>query len=413
MEETTISSGKKKKKKNLVPLELANKKWLFYTSIGMACILFYVVLAHIEGVMQGFRTLGYFVYPVFLGLVIAYVLSPLVKIFQTNVFSWIRNPTINRNTSVLLTLVCIVLGLFLMLVGLVPPLWNSFRNLISNLGNYSASLQNALEDLREFAAGYGLDISEAVESARELVQSLTTLIGSNVDSIISTSFDVGKGVFNFLIAVILAIYLLCDKFPFQQNNHRLMKALINPGVYEKTVQFLSQCNAIMSRYILSEFLDALIVGLANAFFMAATNMPYISLTSLVVGLTNLAPTFGPIVGAIIGAVILLLVNPWDALWFLVFTSCLQAVDGYLIKPRLFGDMLGVSSVWILASIIIGGRMLGVLGILIAIPIAAILALLYKEYVLPILEKRREILNERAGKEKAESKGSPAGDGAEG
>ncbi len=102
------------------------------------------------------------------------------------------------------------------------------------------------------------------------------------------------------------------------------------------------------------------------------------LISVVVAVTNLAPTFGPIAGGAVGALILLLVNPLDALWFLIFTVVLQTLDGYVIKPRLFGESLGVPAVWILITLIVGGRMFGMIGILLAIPIAAIILFACKE-----------------------------------
>ena len=119
-------------------------------------------------------------------------------------------------------------------------------------------------------------------------------------------------------------------------------------------------------------------------------MPYATLISVVVGVTNLAPTFGPILGGVIGAFILLLVNPWYSLWFLIFTLILQTCDGYVIKPKLFGETLGVSSLWILVCIIVGGRMFGVIGILLAIPIAAIIDFIFREYLIPWMHKRRKL-----------------------
>ena len=117
------------------------------------------------------------------------------------------------------------------------------------------------------------------------------------------------------------------------------------------------------------------------------DMPYNILISVVVGITNLAPTFGPIVGGLIGAFILLLVNPWQALWFILFTLVLQTIDGYILKPKLFGNSFGVSSIWILITIIVGGRMFGVWGILLAIPFAAIADYFYRDVIWKKLEKR--------------------------
>ena len=116
-------------------------------------------------------------------------------------------------------------------------------------------------------------------------------------------------------------------------------------------------------------------------------MPYVGLVSFVVAVTNLVPTFGPIVGAGIGVFILLLVEPWYALAFVIFTAVLQSADAYLIKPKLFGDSLGVSALWILIGVIVGGRMFGIVGILLAIPGVAILDMLYKDYVMPWLEAK--------------------------
>ncbi len=117
-------------------------------------------------------------------------------------------------------------------------------------------------------------------------------------------------------------------------------------------------------------------------------MPFVALVSVVVGVTNLAPTFGPFVGGFIGAFLLVLINPLDALWFIIFTLFLQLCDGYVIKPKLFGGAFDVPSVWILVFIVVGGRMFGVIGILLAIPVAAIVTFVYRESFLPYLERRQ-------------------------
>ncbi|MBR0375244.1 MAG: AI-2E family transporter, partial [Firmicutes bacterium] len=132
----------------------------------------------------------------------------------------------------------------------------------------------------------------------------------------------------------------------------------------------------------------LIVGIVTAVFMTVLGMPYAGLVSFVVAITNLIPTFGPIIGLVIGGFVLVLVKPWYALAFIVFSLVLQLLDSYLIKPKLFGDSLGVSGLWILIGIIVGGRMFGIVGILLAIPAVAILDFLYATYLLPWLEAKR-------------------------
>ena len=140
---------------------------------------------------------------------------------------------------------------------------------------------------------------------------------------------------------------------------------------------------------MQSLLDALIIGSANAVFMTVTGMPYVGLISVVVGVTNLIPNFGPIVGGAIGAFILILIKPMSALGFVIFCLLLQTVDGYILKPRLFSGSLGVSGLLILSSTIVLGNMFSVLGILLSIPTAAVLSFLYHDYLLPWLKKRKE------------------------
>ena len=139
------------------------------------------------------------------------------------------------------------------------------------------------------------------------------------------------------------------------------------------------------------------MGVLNAVFLLITRAPNVALISVICGITNLAPIFGPIVGGVLGAFILVLNKPWYALAFIIFTIVLQTVDGYVIKPKLFGNTLGVPSIWILISLVVGGRMFGVWGVLLAIPFAAIFDFVYKDMIYKALEKRKEERRSRRAK----------------
>ena len=167
----------------------------------------------------------------------------------------------------------------------------------------------------------------------------------------------------------------------------LIILLSSPVKYKKFFSFLKSCNDIMETYIIAELVEALLVGSVNFIFMVIFGMPYAILVSVVVGITNMIPTFGPIFGAAVGGLILLLADPWKALAFLIFTVILQTLDGYVLKPKMYGDALGVSSVMILIFIIVGGKMFGVVGILVAIPLAAIISIVYNKFQTILLEKK--------------------------
>lgn len=142
--------------------------------------------------------------------------------------------------------------------------------------------------------------------------------------------------------------------------------------------FLRKCGAIFSKYISCNLLDAVIIAAANAIFLCITGMPFVVLISILAGIANMIPTVGPILGAAVGAILLLINKPINALWFILFTIVLQFLDSYLIRPKLFGNSLGVPSLVVLAATLLGANFFGIFGILFAVPVAAILMMLIRE-----------------------------------
>ena len=243
--------------------------------------------------------------------------------------------------------------------------------------------------LQAAASNMNIDISGLIASSGDFLDAIRSLLPKNVNHIVNTSINLTLGIFEAVIAFILAVYFLTSKDRIKSGFKFLLQAILSVNVYPAAVDFLGRCHNILLRYIIFDLLDGVIIGISNAIFMKAAGMPYIVLLSVVVGVANLVPTFGPFVGGAIGAFILVLVNPWYALWFLIFTFLIQTVDGYILKPRMFGDSLGVPAVWVLVSIIVFGRIFGILGVVVSIPLAAILTYMYQSWIVIKLEKRRE------------------------
>ncbi|MBO4604422.1 MAG: AI-2E family transporter, partial [Clostridiales bacterium] len=146
---------------------------------------------------------------------------------------------------------------------------------------------------------------------------------------------------------------------------------------------------IFSRYIVFTLLESLTVGILNAGFMLITGTPYVVLISVVVGITNLAPTFGPIFGGAFGALLLLLAEPNRVIPFIVFTLIIQLIDGYIVKPKLYGEALNVPSFLVLTFLVVGGKLWGFFGLLLAIPLAALLSYIYNNIIIPWLRSRKD------------------------
>ena len=366
---------------------LREKPW--YNNAVSLCIavVLYVLLTHWDGFWTRVSTFFRYFSPVILGAIIAYIVAPLAGLLGRTLFSRVKKEKARTFLSNLLAFVTVVLFLVFLLLMLIPQLIESVTTFAGNLDGYVASLRGMLDSWG--VSKSVLDLDQFISSSEALIDTVTEFVKKNLSVILSTSVGVGKGAIQFFIAFLLSIYLLADKGRIKAGIKRLANAALGGAKAEKLVRVLQRCHSILKRYIVFNLLDSLIVGGANAIFMAIVGMPYIGLVSFVVAIINLVPTFGPVIAALIGGFILLMVNPWHALAFLIFTLVLQTIDGYILKPKLFGDSLGVSGLWILVGVIVGGRAFGVVGILLAIPAVAILDFLYREYFLPWLEARRK------------------------
>lgn len=384
------------------------RRWIPYTIAACAAVTLYVALANLNVVWEGIQGIFNFVSPVIWAAVIAYVVDTLVVCYQKLFFKRSKKPRAGRRVCILLAIVSIILLLTLLAVSLVPQLVESITGLISNLTVYAASLGDTLDGVVISVAGHTIDLSEYVEYLDSLIQNVTQAVQqflqNNVSGIINTSITIGKGFVNGVICCILAVYFLLDKENVKRISKNLLHVWLSEDSYRKTVAFCARCNAILVRYIAFNLLDGLIVGVANYIFMKIVGMPYGVLISVVVGVTNLVPTFGPIAGGVIGAFILVLIRPWYALLFLIFTVILQTLDGYVLKPKMYGETLGVSPLWVLVMLIVGGRMMGMFGVLMSIPFAAISDFIFRDMIWTRLENRKARKIAEAAEKKAAEQG---------
>ena len=363
------------------------KKWVSYTIATCSAVVLLMILMHLGDIFGALGKVFIFIKPVVLAIIVAYVINPLGNLFDRSLFKKIKNEKIRWNVSCIVAVIVLIGCLTLLGIALVPQLIESVKTLLSNMDGYLTTFQDLLKSL-EVSGGGIIGMNSLAKLADSAVDAIINIFSSeNMQSFVVTSANIGKGIFDLVIALILAVYFLLDKRRIVSGCGRLFSLIMKPENYEKSCNFLDRCNTILIRYISVDVIDGLIVGVVNFLFMIIFGMPYAALISVIVGVTNLAPTFGPIVGAIIGGFILVLINPWHALWFLIFTIILQTVDGYIIKPKLFGGSLGVSALMILISIILGGRLLGVAGILLAIPFAAIFDFVWRDFVIKKLEER--------------------------
>ena len=360
---------------------LRETSWFAYSVATCSAVLLYVLLGNLPSILTGIQMILGYISPVILAIVFSYVMDPIAKLLLKVIFErFMRSKRTAWILSCVVTIVFVLAMLIVLMSILVPQVVSSIGNLVGNASFFAGRARDMITDLSTLASAHGFDISSFTQAGYDLVSNITRMIPSNVGTIISTSFSFGKSVANFVIAFILAIYLLIDEYRLRHSISRLLHALLPEKQYTEGRAFWKRSNEILVRYVSYDLVDAMIVGGINYAFMKITGMQYAALITVIVAVTNLAPTFGPILGAVISGVLLVLIDPMMAIIFLLFTLVLQTIDGYVLKPKLFGGSLGVPSVWILLFLVVGGRVFGVAGILLAIPISAILSFIITDFI---------------------------------
>lgn len=366
-------------------------KWGAYTFAACAAVLLFIVLEHLGVILHGIGTFIGFFKTVIYGLILAYIMDFFVKFLEERFFQKKMKERTARNISVILTAVLVVVLIVLLCIALIPQLVTSITELISNWDMYVSQLTKLVGMLGKSASGKGIEIhtSDINQALGKLTDTISDYITKNYGNIIEAVSGIGSQIVTWVLSFIVALYFLFAKKELLAGVRKLYRMIVPEKAHARSDSAFHRINAIFSKYIVCEILDALIVGGANAVFMLIAQMPYVALVSVEVGITNLAPTFGPIVGAVIGAFILLLSSPKAVIPFLIFTIILQTIDGYVIKPKMYGGALSVPSVWILVAIIVLGNMFGVVGILLAIPIAAIITYWLREVMHKYDEKEKQ------------------------
>lgn len=371
--------------------KILNKRWAAYTIATCSAVILYMLLSHIAPIVDWVSSLWKMLSPVVAGCVLAYLMTPVMDYLENKPLQKIKKEKARHILGVVLSVIFVLLIITAIIMMVVPSLISSISDLISAVNKYGYSNITALlEEFNKFDIRFKIDISKFDMYIDQGLDALFTALKNNLSDILNEINNIGSSLFNIILGFIIAVYLLIGKSSVKSAVQEFRKSLLTKERYKKNSDFWKRCNEIFIQYIGCSLLDGFIIGTVNAIFMLIFRMDNITLISVIVGVTNLLPTFGPIIGAVIGAFFLVITNPMDALIFIIFSVILQAIDGYVIKPKLFSSSLGLSPVLSLIAIILGGKMFGFIGILLSIPVTAVLVMIYNEQFLPLLQRRTAI-----------------------
>lgn len=363
-----------------------NKKYntiAAYVLVVAAILVSYIlIIIYWDNLSAVLRTVLATLNPFFYGFAIAYILNPIYKAATstfTKLFSKKKKPSRKavKVCSMLSTYLIALafLALFFYIIG--PQLWLSGQKLMTNFPKYIKAVESALdiqlEDTIFFSSQTVSDfLSNTENNLIGWLKKLYNTVTAYTPKLISVLTDVAAQVWNFVLGLIISIYMLADKERFAKQSKKLLYAIFRKNTAETVIMGARKMHSTFGGFVSGKIIDSLIIGVLCFFGMTVLRIPYSPLVSVVVGVTNVIPYFGPFMGAIPSFFIILLDNPIKAVWFGVFILVLQQLDGNLIGPKIIGQKIGLSSFWVVFSLLIMGSLMGVLGLLLAVPIFALI-----------------------------------------
>ena len=315
--------------------------------------------------------------PVLYGAAMAYLLAPIVNWFERIILRRRgRAPSKwRRAISVALTWIVVLALLYALFSVLLPELYASVVQLVDNAQRYYYTVYDwvihLLENNPEFAAKASEVINEYYTDALAWIN-VNLVPQLQVAAQAVTGGVVGVFVFlkNLLLGVIISVYLLAEKEVFSAGCSKLCYTLLPEDKAALFIRAVKTTDRIFAGFVRGKLLDSLIIGVLCFFFSSLFEFPYAPLVSVVVGVTNVIPFFGPFLGAIPSAFLILLDSPIKCLYFIIFVLALQQFDGNILGPRILGDSTGISGFWVMVAILVGGGLWGVAGMFLGVPIFA-------------------------------------------
>lgn len=381
-----------------------NEKWKDYYYKGLAvfltvamCILFFFVVFRLEELGHYVKMVVNILMPFIYGAVIAYLLTPVCKVIQTYLEDKTqlqRRPpekakklkSLFKGISILLSILLFCLIIYALIAMLVPQLVNSVLLLVDAMPGYiqtaSIWLEKLVEDnpvMLSYVEQYSTDIMDYVQNFAKtsLLPNINNII-TGVSASLLTMIGVAK---NLIIGLIVAVYFLNSRELFCCQARLMTHAIFRDremteeekasGKEQKAEWIIRETNVLneyLGGFVKGKLLDSLIIGLICMIFTAVVKMPYAVLVSVIIGVTNIIPFFGPFIGAIPTALLILMVSPIQCVYFVVFIIVLQQFDGNILGPKILGNTTQLSSFWVLFAILLFGGVFGIVGMIVGVPI---------------------------------------------
>ncbi len=388
--------------------EKANWNIKPYLAVGLISFLviigsiaFFFLIYRYQGFTKNLDKVMIILQPITIGLVIAYLLNPVVNFEERHLLPFAQARMNNqekarkvvRAASVAgaLLFVALVIGILLQMV--IPELYKSINGMIGTLPKQVNSFMEWISDYvdndSEISGYLEIGLTKGTEffehwaktdflpQTKNLVTGLTTGV-----------IGVVKILFNIVVGIIISIYVLMSKEIFIGQSKKLVYALLPARNANAVIHTVHKSNEIFGGFISGKILDSLIIGILCFICLYFMKMPYSVLVSVIVGVTNVIPFFGPYLGAVPSTILIMLANPIQGLYFVIFILVLQQIDGNIIGPKILGDSTGMSSFWVVFAILVGGGFFGIPGMIIGVPLFAVIFYVIRNMLNYLIRKKQ-------------------------
>ena len=354
-------------------------------------ILLYLGISNINLLKASINDFIRTLQPFIIGASLSYLLNFILRFYEDKILSHDffkkLKKSCKRGLGLLLTYITASIITYLFIQFVLPQLLESIIGLVNNIPEYLNKLTRTTNNIFDNLNLQPEYINLITDKFGEAVTYIITMI-SNLIPVIG-NFVVGAtaSILNIIIGIVVSIYILIDKEKFMALGKKITYALCSEEKAKFVLRLVNQSNMTFSKFIGGKILDSFIIGVLTFFILTIFKMPYVLLISVIVGVTNIIPFFGPFIGGIPAAIIILFVSPTQALWFIIIIIVIQQIDGNIIGPKILGDSIGISAFWILFSLLVAAKFMGFVGMIIGVPLFAIFYSIIKEIIEEKLAKK--------------------------
>ncbi len=324
--------------------------------------------------------------PFIIGFLFAYILNFPYKFFYNKVFGKMGKKrrffkALKKPLSLISTYASVLAVIVVLIAIVVPQIVVNITSLATTLPEYySVFMENTEGTIDWINSTFGSNFdgeSILTNFSNEIlsvfsIDNVSKFASETTQIVINMLTSTTTGIYNFIMAVIISVYFLAAKENLCQQIKRLAVAFIPIKYLPKIYEIVDITDTKCGRFLVGDIIDSAFIGMLTFIIMSIFQLPYAPLIAVLIGVTNIIPFFGPFIGAIPSAFILFLIDPWDMIIFVIIIFVIQQLDGNLFKPKIIGSQVGLSSFWVLFSVIVGGAMFGVVGLILGTPIYAVI-----------------------------------------